>query len=171
MAEKDRIAAEIHDSVTQNLFGLVYDLGALAREDKMDQRTRERIGMFQRMARSSMRDLRASIYRLSTIPGETQPFLEECEKYLGDLAELNNIAMKFNHQGWSSRAGSPINRALYRIIREATGNAVRHSQCSEIAVTLDGEGDSVRLTVSDDGCGFSLSGVGVRTGVGWGWFP
>ncbi len=159
MEEKDRIASEIHDSVTQNLFGLVYGLESLARSDNIDPSDRDRIRLCQRMAQKSMIDLRQAIYALSSLKSEREPFLEECQNYLDDLARLNEIQVDLQTNGRMVSLSTSVRNALYRIIREATGNAIRHGHCSRIQVILDFDGDEITLTVSDDGRGFDVQAV------------
>ena len=56
--------------------------------------------------------------------------------------------------------------ALFRIVQEALGNAVKHAAATRIAVRLARTGDVVSLTVSDDGAGFDASRLGAGGGLG-----
>jgi NarL family two-component system sensor histidine kinase LiaS len=59
-------------------------------------------------------------------------------------------------------------KSLYRIIREATGNAIRHGNCSNISVLLVGSNDRIRLAITDNGCGFDPLSLnyGGKSGLG-----
>ena len=152
--EKDRIAGEIHDKVTQNIFGLVYGLDCLLRQQQLDLELQQRIRVMQKTAQQSLRDLRESIYNLSSLKKDRQPFLDEIKNYLYNLGQLNDVRVTL--QGFEgSLAVKPAARsALYRIIREATSNSIRHGLCKNIQVCLDVQNERLRLEISDDGRGF-----------------
>ena len=152
--EKDRIAGEIHDKVTQNIFGLVYGLDCLLKQEQLGEEPRQRIRVMQKTAQQSLRDLRESIYNLSSLKNKRQPFLDEIKTYLYNLGQLNDVRVTF-HCFEDSPALKPAARsALYRIIREATANSIRHGFCKNIDVLLDLKDEKIRLEISDDGRGF-----------------
>lgn len=168
MEEKDRIAREIHDNVTQNIFGVVYGIDLLMKKGNLPQETNEQLLLMQKTAQRSLKDLRAAIYRMSSLKKEQEPFKEELEKYLHDLGLLNNINVNFTPGGYLQQLSSQVQRSLFRIIREATGNAIRHGHCSKIEVLLEiGEG-KVILDITDNGKSFTPSGAdkGMRQGMG-----
>jgi len=152
--EKDRIASEIHDHVTQNLFGLVYGLDQLIREKDLDPQYHDRLKLMQKTAQRSIKDLRKTIYTISSKKSNTEPFLVESENYLKDLSRLNNVSINFDCDRDIGHLKARTKNALYRLLREATGNAIRHSECSEIQVTLQKEEEGLRLSIRDDGKGF-----------------
>lgn len=157
--EKDRIAGEIHDSVTQNIFGLVYGLDMLIKKETLDEAVRMQLKLLQKTAQRSLRDLRLSIYCMSTLKSKTEPFVEEVKKYLTDLGQLNNVDVKFSCNDGFGPVNSLTRKSLYRIIREATGNAIRHGGCDSIQVFLKSHGNKLKLTVADNGCGFEPTAV------------
>lgn len=166
--EKDRIASEIHDSVTQNIFGLVYGLDNLIKNEPLSEPVQQQLRLLQKTARQSLRDLRAAIYNMSTLKNKTEPFVEEVKKYLSDLGQLNSVTIKFDFQGNVNPMTSLARKSLYRIIREATGNAIRHGNCSNISVLLVGSHDRIRLAITDNGCGFDPVSLnyGSKSGLG-----
>jgi NarL family two-component system sensor histidine kinase LiaS len=154
--EKDRIAGEIHDNVTQNIFGLVYGLDMLIKKEDLDEAVISQLKLLQKTAQRSLKDLRASIYCMSTRKNKKEPFLEDVQRYLTDLGQLNDVSIEFSCQGNISSLKSITRNSLYRIIREATGNAVRHGNCSSIQVFLKGENGTIKLIIADNGEGFDL---------------
>ena len=166
--EKDRIAREIHDTVTQNIFGLIYGIDLLMKKTVLPQEVNEKLHLMQKTAQRSLKDLRAAIYRMSSLKKQEEPFKEELEKYLNDLGKLNNVSVNFAPEGYLQHLPSQVQRSLYRIIREATGNAIRHGHCSSIQVLLEERDGVVTLDIMDDGQGFEPAGVGKekRQGLG-----
>ncbi len=166
--EKDRIAGEIHDNVTQNIFGLVYGLDMLIKKEDLDGTVINQLRLLQKTAQRSLKDLRASIYCMSTRKNKKEPFLEDVQRYLTELGQLNDVSVEFNCRGSLSSLKSVIRKSLYRIIREATGNAVRHGNCSSIQVSLNEENGIIELTIADNGGGFNQEDYqrGGKNGLG-----
>lgn len=166
--EKDRIAGEMHDKVTQNIFGLIYGLDYLIKEAGDLIQVRERAGLMQKTARQSLRDLRESIYNLSSARQSKMPFIGELKEYLFNLEQINDVNINFTCRGDCHHFGFRARNALLRIIREATANSIRHGSCRNIRVSLDAGSGGVGLSIVDDGSGFdpaALRGSG-KAGLG-----
>ena len=168
MEEKDRIAGEIHDSVMQNIFGLVYSLEALIKEESFSEKICEQLRLMQKTAQKSLKDLRASIYCMSSVKNKNDTFENEIGKYLYDLGRLNNITVNFNPAGNLGSLGLLAKKSLYRIVQEATGNAIRHGQCDHIQVTLAADQNYFSLIITDNGAGFDPAFVKRRDQCGLG---
>lgn len=167
--EKDRIAREIHDNVTQNIFGVIYGLNLLMKKTTLPREAVEQLQLMQKTAQRSLKELRAAIYRMSSLKKQQEPFKEELEKYLHDLGQLNNVSVSFISQGYLQQLTSHMQRSLYRIIREATGNAIRHGACSSIQVLLELRESKLFLDIKDNGKGFDPARAadrGLRQGLG-----
>ncbi len=160
--EKDRIAGEIHDKVTQNLFGLVYGLDLLIKKNELEEPVCEQVRLLQKTAQASIKDLRSTIYTMSTLKNRSEPFVDEIKRYLQDLGKLNNVQVHFEYSGNFRSLNSVTRKSLTRIVREATGNAIRHGYCSSISVSLEEDGGALKLAVSDNGCGFDQPSVQER---------
>ncbi|MGI6097717.1 MAG: sensor histidine kinase [Dethiobacteria bacterium] len=156
--EKNRIAGEIHDSVNQNLFGVVYSLDTLIKDRVLSEPLRKQLRLLQKTLQRSLKELRTAIYSMSTLKNKAEPFVEEVEKYLYDLAQLNDISVNYETLGCFNLS-SQVRNSLYRIIREATGNAIRHGSCSNIKVRLEADRSALKLTITDNGCGFTFAAI------------
>ncbi|NLZ92768.1 MAG: sensor histidine kinase [Firmicutes bacterium] len=164
-AEKDRIAGEIHDSVTQNLFGLVYGLGMLSKEKDLKADAQQQLKLLQKTAQTSLKELRAAIYTMSSLKKREEPLLADIQQYLKDFSALNKVNVSFHCNDIFPPLGAHVRHALYRIIREATGNAIRHGLCERIDVDMKADQTGITLTIADDGCGFNPDTVG-KGGLG-----
>lgn len=168
MEEQNRIANEIHDSVSQRLFGIVYSLHSLRAKsrsisaEELDQEYQ----FLSQTANTTMKELRASIYRLSNVKKGNKPFFVMLEDYLTDYAKLNDIQIDYQLAGDESLFTQKIKSGLYRIICEACGNAVRHGECTEIALTLAALEDKLLLEIEDNGIGIHLHNKKKEKGIG-----
>jgi len=153
--EQNRIANELHDSVSQRLFGIVYSLHSLqikSRNISINELEQEFEFLLQ-TANTTMKELRASIYRLSSVKKGEKPFLILIENYLVEYAKLNDIRIDYEISGEETSISANEKNGLYRIISEACGNAVRHGKCSFIEVTLALEEERTCLVIKDNGIG------------------
>lgn len=166
--EKDRIAGEIHDHVTQNIFGLIYGLETLIKKENFEDHVRQQLRLMQKTAQKSLQELRASIYRISSYKNKVEPFLEEVKRYLFDLGQLNSVTINFDWQGDLGAISSQVRKSLYRILKEATSNAIRHGNCNKLDVLFKALPEKISLTIADDGRGFdpNLYDYGGESGLG-----
>ncbi|MDD2554565.1 MAG: histidine kinase [Desulfotomaculaceae bacterium] len=166
--EQNRIANEIHDGVSQQLFSVVYALHALSRKkgQLQEQEVQKQLSLIKKTANQAAKDLRASIYRISPNKRGEQVFLAGVSSYLEDLARLNHIDVQFLPEGSEESLSPALRKALYRIIREATSNAIRHGRCGSIKVILKMTPVKVSLQVIDDGKGFMADEKKQQGGLG-----
>lgn len=156
--EQKRIANEIHDSISQNLFSIVYSIDALSRETDhlLDSIHQETFKDIKTLSAETSRELRSLIYRLNPQQEANETFIKQVCDYLDTLARMNEIKIKHTINGSAIHLNPAICKTLYRIIKESTGNALRHGNCSEILVYLDITPFHSELKVSDNGRGFDM---------------
>jgi len=156
--EQNRIANEIHDGVMQHLFSIAFAAHALSEKHAhlQDGDVQQKLALVKNAANQAARELRASIYRLSPCRRGEQVFVAGLASYLESMAELNGIEVDFRPEGSEEAVSPALRKALYRIVREATANAVRHGKCTRIQVMLKMAPGKVVLQVKDDGQGFAV---------------
>ncbi|MFF2753477.1 sensor histidine kinase [Psychrobacillus sp. NPDC058041] len=156
--EQNRIANEIHDSVSQKLFGIVYSLHSL--QIKSQSISKEELNreyqFLSKTANSTIKELRAAIYRLSSVKKGDKPFLVLVKNYLDEYAKLNDVKINYQITGDESFIPPKLKTELYRIICEACGNAVRHGECSTMEIRLSLLEEKTLLVILDNGIGFNL---------------
>ncbi|UNC93460.1 sensor histidine kinase [Candidatus Contubernalis alkaliaceticus] len=156
--EQNRIANEIHDGISQNLFSIVYGVDVLSKqEDSLSEDCRSRLKEIRDLAAATAKEIRFLIYRLSPRHRGDDTFIKELKTYLESLGNLNQVIIEFNVNGKEELLKPVIRNAFYRIIKEATGNAVRHGKCSKINVELGMTPFGSNLKISDNGRGFDIS--------------
>jgi NarL family two-component system sensor histidine kinase LiaS len=158
LEEQKRIANEIHDNVSQRIFSVVCAAHALnANLTKCDQESiKEKLMMIEDSTKEIGNELKAFIYRLSPEKNNMKFFYDNIHKYLHEFAAMNNIDMDIDLRGDAERLGHDLKLALIRVIREASGNAVRHGECSKIMVRMSIEPAFCSLMIEDNGRGFRV---------------
>ena len=154
--EQNRIADEMHDSVSQSLFGIVYATHSLKQSwRKMSEgELEEQIELIHDSATKVAKELRITIYSLSSKKSGGPTWLGMVRSHLKSLSRLNDVEIELKITGDDFSLPYPYHKALFRIISEATGNAIRHGAASRVDVELSLKPKWIRLSIIDDGVGF-----------------
>ncbi|MGH2897785.1 MAG: GAF domain-containing protein, partial [Solirubrobacteraceae bacterium] len=162
--ERNRLARELHDAVTQKLFGLVLaaESGAALLEHEDAEQAAAQLALVRELAREAMEELRSVIVHLRPAALESQGLAIALGKHLDVLRRTHERAI-----GLESGGDAPVPAAVegdaFRIAQEALHNALRHAgEGAAIAVTLRCEPGRLELVVRDDGVGFDPAAAGVR---------
>jgi signal transduction histidine kinase len=161
VAERSRLARDLHDAVTQTLFSA--SLIAEALPSLWESDPEEGVQLLDELRRLS----RGALAEMRTLLLELRP-AALADTSLGDL--LRQLA-----EAVTGRTGVPVavhveadgtlpadaRLALYRIAQEALNNVVKHASAGKVQVSLRPAGSegAVELCIGDDGCGFDLSNV------------
>lgn len=156
--EQNRIANEIHDSVLQKLFGISCRMFAMIKQNSevTVKDLSEELGMIRSSLDSAMRDLRATIYGLSSQMNGINTFEADLRNYINEIQLLNHVEINFGITGNQELLSNNHKKALYRIICEGIGNAVRHGKADKITVKLEIEANTSKLIIMDNGRGFPI---------------
>lgn len=154
-AERARIALDIHDTVSQSLFGLVFTLdGSLKLLDKEPQAIRPELEWALRMAEEVRQTIRQFIHDLWQEEISAQAFERDLRRYAADSLQANNLLVQFDIRGDFTALSPRAQRSLYRICQESLTNIVHHAAASEARICVDVENGVARLSVRDNGRGF-----------------
>jgi signal transduction histidine kinase len=147
-AERARLAREIHDAISQHLFGLRMIAAGMRRADPGNQQARA----IERISEEAMRDMQTLLAELRPASldgaGLTSAVLEICAAYQDRLgvavdARVDEVAVP-----------ADVEHALLRVTQEACANAVRHGGARRLAVSLTCQDGQVELAIRDGGSGF-----------------
>jgi PAS domain S-box-containing protein len=158
IAERTRLARDLHDAVTQTLFSttLIADVLPDIWEMNPDEGKRrlDEIRLLTRGALAEMRTLLVELRPNALVEVPLPTLLRQLTEALSGRARIN---IQLSAEG-ERKLPADVQISLYRIAQEALNNVFKHSKASEAVVTLR-MGDSVRLTVADNGSGFDPSTV------------
>ena len=164
-AERQRLARDLHDSVTQTLIGLQLTAQAAAELwDTQPAQARAALDTVRDLAVGAMVELRALLLDLHDAVLEQQGLVAALEAYGAVLRQRSGlqVVLPAGAAGCDERAGTPgpgerlprpYEEALYRIVQEALANVVKHAHATRATITLVQDA-TVRLQVEDDGVGF-----------------
>jgi PAS domain S-box-containing protein len=158
LEERQHLARELHDSVSQALYGIA--LGARSARNRLartPERAAEPLDYILGLAEAALADMRSLILEL-------QPEALEREGLVGALAKrVDAIKGRYGIDVSADLPDEPpipldTKQALYRIAQEALHNVVKHSRAKHASVRLRIESDVLAMEVVDDGEGFDPSG-------------
>jgi signal transduction histidine kinase len=146
LAERRRIARDLHDGPAQDLAYLLRNIDSL--NGNVDRETREH---FRRAAERAELDVRLAIDAIAAPRSES--LNAAIAQAVGEVAARDHIKLELDFVP-GIRMSPARADALVRIACEAVNNAARHSGAARVSLRLQHQGLSVRLRVSDDGSGF-----------------
>ena len=154
--ERTRLAVELHDSLSQTLGGVACQVAAGAQTLRANPDVAERcIETAGKMLQSCRTELRQCLFDLRSDTLEEPDFSEAIRKTLVPFTGSATIAISCDVPRRLFKDTTA--HAILAIVRELTGNAVRHGAATEIRVSGQIEGGQVLFSVRDNGCGFDPS--------------
>lgn len=169
LAERARMARELHDTLLQNLTGLALKCTVIARQlDPSLSLLKEQLEDVRRQVEHDVREARHSISDLRSPTLETTGLAAALREATADILEDSQSRLEFIVTGVPHRAEAVVEQQLFRIAQEAVRNATAHAHAEVIRVTLDYGQASIVLRVADDGCGFDLQQTERKLGRSFG---
>ena len=154
VAERNRLALDLHDAVSQKLFGLVLEAEAAATVLERDPAAAgARVGKLQVLAREALDELRSLVFELRPPELEKDGLGGTLRKHVEVLRRLGLEEIELVLAG-ELPADAVRDREIFRIAQEALQNVLKHANAQHVVVRLGSEEGGVLLEVEDDGVGF-----------------
>jgi len=160
LAERQRLARELHDSVTQSLYSvtLYANAAALALAAGKDDVAAGYLAELQETAREGMRDMRLLIFQLHPPVLETEGLVAALQARLAAVEGRAGLQTEFRVEG-ERRLPIAVEEELYWIAQEALNNVRKHAVARHVTVHLHFTASTILLEVMDDGVGFDPQAV------------
>jgi signal transduction histidine kinase len=153
--ERIRIARDIHDTVSQSLFGIVFTLdGCLKLLDEQPDVAALELRRVLKVAEETRAEVRRSILDIWPSEMTAGSFVANLQKFAADICQVGDLRMAFQVEGDFSLLSPLVRRSLYRIGQEALANVAHHAQAGQVEIRLDISPRRATLAIRDDGCGF-----------------
>ncbi|MGW4959808.1 sensor histidine kinase [Nonomuraea sp. NPDC004186] len=160
--ERQRMAAEIHDTLAQGLTGIITQLQAAHRTEEW----RRHVDNAIRLARESLAEARRSVHAVGPGQLEAAPLPDALAEVVAQWGELNGVRADLTITGTVRPMHPEVEETLLRTAQEALANAAKHAGASRVGLTLSYMEDVVTLDVRDDGAGFDPERVSGGGGFG-----
>lgn len=165
LAERARMARDVHDTLAQGFTGIVLNLEA-AEEAAADlpHEVTIRIQRARELARKNLEEARGSILALSNPLPANGDLTSSLHGLAARYRSNAKTRVEFSAHGTPVQLASPVEETLLRIAQQAVDNAIQHSDANTIQLKITFDHSQVQLQIEDDGRGFNLRKT--RRGMG-----
>ncbi|MFC1974955.1 PAS domain S-box protein [Chloroflexota bacterium] len=167
LVERQRLARELHDSVTQSLYSLTLLASGwqkLVRVGKM-KNLEEPLTEVGEVAQQALKEMRLLVYELRPPVLEKEGLLGALHQRLGAVEKRAGIEARLI-AGEVIELPILVEEGLYRITQEALNNALKHAAATSIIIRIGVVDEQVELEVTDNGQGFDLDTIAEGGGMG-----
>ena len=160
LAERHRLAQDLHDSITQKLYGLVtlteaFKLGLESGAPIDENGMVEKIGD---NARQALREMRLFLFELEPVNIERDGLVSTLQQRLASVEGRSGIQARMLADN-EILLSADKETEIYYIVEEALNNILKHANAKSVLVKLKQRKESIYLEIVDNGCGFVLDQV------------
>ena len=158
IAERSRLAREIHDGLAQDLWYAKLKQGRVVQAPELAAATRATGREVMSALDAALADARQAVMALRVDPAASGSSLAEVlHTYVDDFADRFGIRAEFVVEGAVPRLSARTEAEVLRIVQEALNNVRRHADATLVRVNLDCTDGGIRATVGDNGKGFDTA--------------
>jgi signal transduction histidine kinase len=151
--ERNRLARELHDSVTQTIFSLTLTAqAARILLDRDPSRVAGQLDHLQNLAQNALSEMRSLIQQQARSITEIG-LAEALRRHAAERERKDGLRVEMHVDG-SRRLAPKAEEAIFRVVQEALNNVVKHAQTDRAVVTARLQEDPVLVTIDDQGAGF-----------------
>ena len=159
LAERTRLAREIHDGLAQDLWYAKLKQGRLAQNESLDAEAKTTAGEVMSAIDSALAEARQAVMAMRVDPSAASSLEEVLRSYVEDFADRFGVRAEFEAEGTLQRLPPRTEAEVLRIVQEALNNVRRHADATVVRVRTERTGPISRISVTDNGRGFDPSAV------------
>jgi signal transduction histidine kinase len=153
-SERQRIAIELHDTMSQHLVGLALGLGNLRKLVGEDlAAAQELIDELATLTRRAIRETRVLSYLMNASNQGRQSLKATVQRFVDGFGSRTGLKTAVEAEGLVDAAGAAVQHAVFRVIQEALTNVYRHARATKVAVSLVAREGMLTVRIADDGHG------------------
>jgi signal transduction histidine kinase len=153
--ERTRIALDLHDTISQSLFGLVYTLqGCIKLLPENPQAIQPELEWALATAQDVRKKIRATIHDMWPTELTAHQFENDLRTYAADVLQAADLEILFDIRGEFNTLSPPVRRGMYRICQESLTNIVHHAGANQSKICVDIADGRARIILRDNGRGF-----------------
>lgn len=155
LEERERLARDLHDTVSQMLFSASMIADSLSRLAESDGKVAEGINKLKELNRGALAEMRSLLFELrpqSILSTDLNVLVKNLTSSLSSRSAIE-ILYEVDAEG---KLPDEVHVAIYRILQEALNNIIKHARASMVEVKIYQRPDDLILSVIDDGVGFDV---------------
>ncbi len=165
--ERRRVARELHDDFNQRLAVLSIELEQLGQKIQKPISLRRDVQRLQDLAQEIAAEIHRLSYKLHPSKLDHLGLVAAVRSLCAELSESGKLNVEFHQTGFPFALDRDTTLCLFRIAQEGLRNCVKHSRAESARVVLTRARTTVRLQVSDNGCGFNTKTALMEKGLGF----
>ncbi|RPJ39049.1 MAG: sensor histidine kinase [Chloroflexi bacterium] len=166
--ERNRLARELHDSVTQTIFSMTLTAqSTLILLDRDPGRVKEQLQHLQALSKSALAEMRSLIQQLRPRSLAEEGLVDALRRHAQERPERDGLVVDVQllcEQDPPPRLPFDVEENLFRVIQEALNNVAKHAKTGRATVTLDLRSRPASVTIIDQGTGFDPRKMSVAPG-------
>jgi len=156
LEERQRLARDLHDSVTQLIFSVMLMAQSVSPAYKRNVEEGERrIIRMMELSQQALTEMRALLAELRPVSPVENGLIPAVRQHIERIAARENITITLQEQNYTPQSRQ-TEEALYRIIQEAMNNTLKHAHATQAEITLERQQGQIRLSICDDGRGLEM---------------
>ena len=164
LAERDRLAGEIHDSIEQGLSAIVIQIESALKHFERPDQARRHMDLAKSMATYSRTEVQNAVWDMQSPMLENMDLPGALQRVTQGISAGDRPHVTVNIDGTVQPLTSTVEHHLLRIAQEAITNAVKHGNPENIAIQLRYQSDRIILAIQDDGSGFVPGNISTSGG-------
>lgn len=158
LAERQRLARDLHDSITQSLYSLTLYArsGRDALQDRDEHKLEDILPRLETTAGMVLKEMRLLLYQLRPLALEHGGLQEAIDRRFDQIERRVGIRAEFVCPA-GKEFSSQVEETLHFIITEALNNSLKHAHASQVEVKLQEGQETCHIEVTDNGCGFDVT--------------
>ncbi len=164
--ERNRIAIDLHDNVSQVLYGLAYGLDACRQLITPKSPAQPMLGQLHGSVTGAQALLRQTIFdiRAETMTGDR--FVAGLHRQMRALCPTSAATLRIDLPGEFEQWALPVRENLFQVAREALSNVAKHAHARQVVIKLARRDAAITMQISDDGRGFTPATVDTSRHLG-----
>ena len=159
LKERSRIARELHDSVSQALYGIVLGVRTSMQYLQANANPQPALDYTLTLSEAALSEIRALIFELRPEYLEKEGLIAAFCKQTEALCMRHQLNVQMNVQTDEPNLSLPAKEAVYRIGLEALQNTLKHAEATQLKITLTVEANTLMLEIQDNGKGFDTNSM------------
>ncbi len=155
LAERNRIARELHDTLIQGFSGVTMQMQGLTARLRQSPE-RETLTEIIRDAGNCLSEARRSVAGLRNVQGEESGLTAAITQVSRQLTEARDVRLRLRLAPHPPRFTPDVEYNILRVVQEAVSNSIKHSSANLIDVSLSFDSQKLTITIEDDGSGFDI---------------
>ena len=164
LEERQSLANDLHDSVSQTLWTATLLAETLARASDLSSEQRDRADRLHALTAGALSEMRTLLLELRPSVIEQTPFADLVDQLVSAFESRRRAKCEV-HLDRDVEPLPTVKVALYRILQESLNNVSRHANAGHVRICLEVTGDALELRVRDDGAGFEMGSASEHFGL------